>query len=898
MQVALLLALALAPRAGDVPADELVRAVRIEAAHPEQLRPFIALEPGRPLDREAVRRAVELIYATGRFEDVRVEAVREPGEEGLTVVFHPLLAPLFVGVRVEGDRVLSAGSLARIARLRPGEPLWPSRLERAARDVALALVRRGHLEALVEPQAVRVPEGALAEFRIRAGPRVKVGGVRVEGASGAASLDDLVRPLPGEIYRMERADTAREAMRRRLVDAGYWGAEVELDETYDPARGLMSVVFRAVPGARMSLEVRGAGLPAGLISTVRDLVREGGASTDALEAGADRIERYLRSRGHREARATVAVEPRDVGQAVVYDVEPGPRAEAASVEIRGAPADLLLGLRTQPGRPIEESALEDDAARLRARLHDEGHFEARVESDVPDGGGQLPVVFLVQPGPRAIVKSVEVVGPPRPATGREEGPQELALRPGQPYRLADVASSRETLLAAWRRAGYLDVQVRPEVDLPAGTRAAQDAELTEQATVRLVVEPGPRTIVDHVVLAGLSETKPVTVQREMALRPGEPFSFERLLESQRRLSGLGIFERVSITELNPERARQRNVVVTVQEAPRTSISYGVGYSEQDRLRGSIELTRRNLSGLGRTASAFVRGSFRGSRALLNLREPWLFGRKLDSFFTAFWEEEDRTSFDYNRKGGIVQAGRSFDPRLSLILRYVYQDTQVYNIDIPIEEIDRQYRTYAVSGPSASVFFDTRDDPLEPHRGLFLGADAQLSLAALGGASYLRGFFQATGLRRLRTDLVLVVSARLGLSGTFGATSPPLLPLPERFFAGGDYGPRGFPVDGVGPQVLGTDGKLYPTGGNALLLGDVEARYNVTRSLQLASFLDTGNVYPLIANLALADLRWSAGLGIRYRTPIGPVRLDWGYVLDPRPGDQGRSHFHLTIGYAF
>jgi outer membrane protein assembly factor BamA len=383
----------------------------------------------------------------------------------------------------------------------------------------------------------------------------------------------------------------------------------------------------------------------------------------------------------------------------------------------------------------------------------------------------------------------------------------------------------------------------------------------------------------------------------MVLRSGEPFSFERVLESQRRLSGLGIFERVQLAELDPGRERRRDVVVSLQEAPRTSWSWGVGWSEQDRLRGSVELTRRNLGGLGRTASVFARGSVRGSRFLLNLREPWLFGRKLDSFLTAFWEEEDRTSFDYDRKGGIVQAGRALDARTSLILRYLYQDTYVFNVEVPIDELDRQYRTYAVSGPSASVVFDTRDDPLEPRRGLFLGADLQLSLEALGGVSYLRSFLQATSVRRLRADLVFVLSARLGLASTFGDAAP-LLPLPERFFAGGDYGPRGFPVDEVGPKFVGADGKVYPTGGNALLLGGAEMRLNLTRSFQVAGFLDTGNVYPETRDLAVADLRWSAGLGLRYRTPIGPVRVDWGYVLDPEPGDEKRYHFHLSIGHAF
>jgi outer membrane translocation and assembly module TamA len=124
-----------------------------------------------------------------------------------------------------------------------------------------------------------------------------------------------------------------------------------------------------------------------------------------------------------------------------------------------------------------------------------------------------------------------------------------------------------------------------------------------------------------------------------------------------------------------------------------------------------------------------------------------------------------------------------------------------------------------------------------------------------------------------------------------------VPLPERFYAGGDFGPRGFRVDGVGPQAIGSDGLFYPLGGNALLLGGAEMRYNVTHSFQLASFLDIGNVYAEAQEIDLGDLRRSAGVGLRYRTPVGPIRLDWGYVLDHRSGEP-RSKFHLTIGHAF
>jgi outer membrane protein insertion porin family len=886
--LALVAAAAGATAVADPPAADLVREVRVEAEHPERLRRLIGLAPGRPLDREAVRRAVELLFATGRFEDVPVYVIRD-GTPGVAVVFRPRPAPLLVAVRVEGASPLSARGVRRAARLVSGEALWPARLERAGRDVALALVRRGYLEALVEPEALRVAGGADAVFRVRAGPRVVVSQTRVAGDAEVRELGLplLAKPRTGEVYRREAAEGARDAMRRALLRAGRWRATVALRETYDPSRGAMDLVFEVDAGPRMTLEARGAAFTESQLSRVRSLVREQGATSDVVEAAAERLESQLREQGHREAIVRATREPRPAGEALVMEATPGPLATAADVEIRGAAAGLLEDLRTRAGRPIVDADVEADARFLVSRLEAQGHFEAKVEPELPDGGGALTVVFVATPGPRATVARVELDSPPLPVSADDHGPEELAVRAGQPYRVADVARSRDTLQNAWLRAGYLDVSVRPEVSF---------SEAKDEATVRLVVEAGERTVVGHLVYAGLGRTRARTVEREMALRPGEPFSFERVLDSQRRLSSLGIFERVTINELDPERARRRDVVVSVQEAPRTTVSWGLGYSEQDRVRGSVELTQRNLDGLGRTASLFARGSFRGSRFLANLREPWLFGRKLDSFATAFWEEERRTSFNYNRKGGILQAGRSLDARTSVILRYLYQGTNVYNIEVPIEEIDRQYRTYTVSGPSASIVFDTRDDPLEPRRGLFLAADAQLSLDALGGTSYVRGFFQATSVRRLRADLVFVLSGRVGLASTFHDT-PPLLPLPERFFAGGDYGPRGFPVDGVGPEIVGEDGQLYPTGGNALVLGNAELRYNLSRAFQLASFLDLGNVYLEARDVTLRELRRSAGFGVRYRTPIGPIRLDWGYVLDHREGE-ARSKFHLTIGHAF
>jgi outer membrane protein insertion porin family len=870
---------------------EYVREVRVEGHEGDRLSRFVTLVPGRPLDPEAVRRTIELMYATGRFEDIRVRIERIPGEDGLGVVIEPVPAPLLVEVRVEGDDVLSPGDVRRVARLRRGEPLWDDRVDRAGRDVALALAQRGYLEAFVEPpEVIVVPGGANVLFRINAGPLVRVGMVSLSGLEKVRGifLGDLVRPRQGGVYHPDVAEKAAIEMRRRLREADYWQADVDVKEKYLPKAAHVSLTFELDPGPLMEVDIRGTTPPWSLRREVRNLLREGGAGRDVLEAGAERLESHLRAEGHREAIVDSRIEPGEGSRArVVFEASPGPKATVASVEIRGADSSLLDDLETRTGEPVRDSVLGEDVRTLRRRLEEVGHFDASVEVDVPEGGGLQPVVFFAHPGPRATLVDVIVDGPPLPPSGEDEEPRELSTRPGLPYRVFDVVESREALVSVWRRAGYLEARVEPDIET---------SEEGDEVRVRFVVKPGPRTIVENVVVAGLRGTREAAVAREIVLRRGEPFSFERVLESQKRLLSLGIFERVTISELDPTRKHRRDVVVRVEEAPRTAVAWGVGYSEQDLLRGSIEVTRRNLGGMGRTASVFVRGSFRGSRLLLNLREPWLLGRPLDSFVTAFWEEEDRSTFDYNRKGGVAQVGQSLDPRTTLIYRYLYQDTNVFNIEVPPEEIDRQFRTYTVSGPAFSVVWDGRDDPLEPRRGTFLASDLNLSLESLGGTNYLKSFFQANDIRRLDPDLALVLSLRLGLAATLG-DSPSLLPLPERFFAGGAYGPRGWPVDEVGPTVISPDGEVFPTGGNALLLGGAELRYDLTRSFQLASFLDMGNVYPEVGDLSLRDMRESVGLGLRYLTPIGPIRLDYGYKLDRRPGESA-GRFHLTIGYAF
>jgi outer membrane protein assembly complex protein YaeT len=880
----LLLAGALAGAQG-----EPIASLRLEvpAADAARLAPLVELRPGTPLAPDALRHAVELLYATGEFEDVVVHAETTPA--GLAIVIRPEPAPLLVDVVREGDRVLDAAALRRLTRLREREALWQPRLERAARDVAVQLTEQGFLEARVTAEARRRAAGADAVFRISAGRLVRVERLALEGVAGsqAVALLALGRPRRGEAYRRRAATDAAERMRKRLVAAGFWRAAVSVREVYDPARARVALAFAVERGAPVSVAFEGDRPGPRLEARVRRLVRDGAARPDALEEASDRVEAALRRRGHRAAVAGYRLEYGTDRAGVVFTTRAGPAAQTASVTVSGAPGLSALP-RLRPGEPLEDRRLDEDVRALSRALEEDGHAQAVVEAEAAEGGGQVPVVYRVTAGPRTVVSAFEVVAPgdvPADSSARE-----LRTRPGRPYRARALAQDRADLLAAYRNAGHLDAEVTPELSF---------SEDRGGVTVRLRVVPGPRTDVDHVVVGGLSRTREQVVRRELSLREREPLGLGRLLESQRRLQGLGLFESVSVSELDPETLGARSVLVAVREGPRTTVSYGLGYAERDLLRGSVEVTRRNLAGLDRSLTGFVRASFLGSRLLASYREPYLLGRKQELFLTAFREEEDREAFDFIRYGGILQTARKLGRDWSLILRGAYQRTSVFAIEVDLEEVDRQFRDTVTAGPSASVVKDTRDDPLDPHRGFFLGGDLQLSSSALGGDSFLKGFLQASSFERLTPRATLALSGRVGLARTFGAGVPGRLPLPDRFFAGGDTSIRGFELDRVGPLEPSESQPMsfVPTGGNALLVANAELRVETARRFSVALFTDAGNVYPQVSELDLGDVRYAAGIGLRYLSALGPLRIDWGFKLNRR-ASESRSHVHLTIGHAF
>lgn len=858
------------------PQPARVRAVRIDVPESDvpRLQRYVGIHPGSHLDPEAVRHVSELLFATGEFSDVVVR--EEKTADGLILVFRPIPAPRLARVAVEGDSPLSAGKLRDIARLRRGEPLWPERSLRAAADAERALKERGFLQARVDVDVRRGSDGTVAVFNVAAGSRVLVERCRIVGAPKSLEtlLAGALKPRGGQVFEEKRARQAAEKMEQILRQAGFWRARVEPRHSFNSRRDGVELIFEVEPGMRADVRFVGGEIGASLQRDLKRLLRDGRLTQDARDEVAERVEDDFRRRGYSAVVVAHREDRTNDRTLVTYMIEKGAMSRLTAVQIVGAPSGFENVVSSVVGDLFVETRLEEDARRLDLAIEEAGHPRAFVAVETTGRDTDIAVVFRVTPGPRIVVGKVSVDTPERIA---DEPP--LGLTTGDLFRVSEVGRARDALARAYGNAGYARVEVTPRL------RYSSDETRVD---VVFEVQPGLRSYVEHIVVSGLVHTREEVVRRELTFREGEPLSPEKVFESQRRLGMLGLFRGVGIRELSQEARSNETLIVTVDEAPRTQIAYGLGAaglgSEGNMvLRASAEVTRRNVAGMDRSLSLFARMSFRGSRFLTRFGEPYLFGKKASLSLAAFREEEERKSFSYDRLGASLEATRGLSESSNLVARYTFSRTRLNDVRMSISEIDREYTDATFSGPSLSILNDTRDDPLDPRHGRFVGADLQLSHAALGGDSFVKGFFQAAAYQSVHSRVVLAITTRLGLARTFRGEG---LAPSDRFFAGGDYSLRGFKTDAVRPD-----------GGRGLALGGLELRLFLARPLSFAVFGDLGNVFPRINDMSIDDLRYTAGAGFRYRTALGPIRLDWAYKLDRR-FEESLGELHFTVGHAF
>ena len=911
----------------------------------------IQTRTGQPLLMREVRESLVHLLSLGRFEDVLVHAASASGGVALTydlVPVHPIARVAFSGTaKLSG---VDDGGLRRTLVDRYGGPPPSGRVAEAARLVEDALKARGYLRAQVvhRIEVTHRPDRAVLWFDVSGGERTRIGEVRADGAPGALAIAGALGLATGRPFERDAIDArAAEHVADRRAD-GFYEARLTVAADLVNEDRVANLTLVVSDGPRVRLVFAGDPLPSDRRDDLVPVAREGSTDEDLLEDASNNIEEYLHAQGYRDATAPHTRDEVGSELHLTFTVTRGRLYRVARVEISGNVAvplaDLAPLVRLKEQDPFSEETLDSDAGAIEELYRRLGFAAADVRAGADPlaaapAGSEVPVVVrvIVNEGPRTIVAFVRVEG--REAVSDETLRASLGLQPGRPFFVTQLAIDRDAILLQYANRGFRSASVRFNPGLSVDR---------SRADVVFTVQEGPELRVGHVLIGGNTRTSRAIVEREIQLKPGDPLGLAAVSETQRRLAALGLFRRTRIAEVTHGAESTRDLLVTVEEAPVTTVGYGGGLEVAQRIRRTpgetaeerlefaprafFDIGRRNLFGRNRSINLFTRISLRprdqlvgeeplpeaasadGSsssqfgfteyRILGTYREPQVLGTAADGFLTGTLEQQGRSSFNFARRAFSAEVGRRLSRTVSVSGNYQIQRTELFDERISAADellVDRLFPQVRLSSFSASVVRDTRDDPLNARGGAYLSANGQLAAKTIGSEvglakSYLTAqvFRPAPRLPRV----VVAASARLGVAIGFPLKD---LPASERFFAGGDTTVRGFALDQLGtPETI--DENSFPIGGNALVILNGELRVPVFGGLDAVGFLDTGNVFARTGDMDLGRLRSAVGFGIRYRSPVGPIRVDLGFKLNPQflaPGVPERlTALHISLGQAF
>jgi outer membrane protein insertion porin family len=597
--------------------------------------------------------------------------------------------------------------------------------------------------------------------------------------------------------------------------------------------------------------------------------------------------------------------------------------------------------------PLRSDFLRYDRVVIQDFYRRHGYLDARVDTvEVVQGRGKDVVVrFALDEGPRAQVTGIDFTGT---TAAEEEALREtIPLAAGDPFDFPQVEMSHAAIESLYAERGHVIVAIRDSIEVTShGVR------------VRFDVRPGPSATLRSIVVEGTSATKPTFVAREVVLKPGDILARSRLIRSQQRIYDSGLYTDVQFSTGEVDSAAQAtDLIVSVRERrlgwvdAGIGVAYKPGLSSQeagDVLRLSAQVGQRNLfreaiqalatARFGIRASTkpqfpYVRDLFAGNRrADLSLTRGWLAGLRLQGTLGAFAEEvppAPERPYPYRAIGASAGLRRDLDFWTRVTL--VYQPLRVFSDSVAALTPDSLFvRSYSSNRVVVALDHDTRLDLFDPRRGTVAGGTAEFAGGAFSGtAQFLKLAGTASGYRPWGRKVTLAIRGRAGLIFSRGQgpsagledkiSRLELVPVNDRFFLGGANSVRGYHDNEIGQiRIFGANDSTVSDqarGGSFLLLGNVELRARLIGFLGGALFLDAGNVwertedvtwrrvFSLSGGAGYKDMKYAVGGGVRIATPVGPVRLDYGWKLRlARPDEPdpvtGRGAFAFSLGQAF
>lgn len=867
------------------------------AAGPE-IAALIPISAGEPYSLKKITGTIKQVFKTGLFSDVQV---LKEGQTEVQLTFLLTRKLMTRNISFLGEKAISQKKLREsLYSLRPEGFYSEERLTRAKEELAEALDKEGYLHSRISARVEREANKPQVDivFEVSLNPRYTVRAIEFPGnpAVAPADLKRQITSREGQPYIPRQLDEDLVRLKNYFLSAEYPRAEVSLaDKIFHEESHSVTLFIQVVANEKILITITGAKVPDAL---VRPIWEEKIFEDWGLLQSEAKVLSYLRGQGYIFATAKSSIEKGTDEIRVVHEINPGKKYRIFGTDFEGlhyfTTAEIKAELGIGPDIPLLGGVPGEKVFGMPRQIENlyqsRGFNETLVDLNFRLIGGYMTAIFHIEEGPQQKIGRVTIEG--ASLFSLQTLRAQISSAGGGPYFQPSIQKDIERLENFYQDQGVRDTKISAQVE-KAGER---------EFNLGFLVQEGRRIRVEKIVVAGNVVTRKNAILRELRIQEGDWAFANRILETRRNLERLGVFSEVKVEEVSVS-PDSENLVISLREGDRNYIGLGAGLETRNppqnvefwksgiSPRGTIEFIRGNLFGNASQLSFVTQFSLIEKRGVISWEQPYFFGLPVQTALNGWLEREERVSYGYDQRGVSFTGIRPLGKNWISLTTLRWARTTLTFLDIAESEVDRQFFPFSTTSISDSLIRDRRDDTFNPERGSFLSAVAEWAYPLFGVESnYLKSFVKYQHFFPVLTRMNFSLTARLGLgSGR--------MPIHERFFGGGGNSFRGETFDELGPKDSNSQ---KPIGGKALFIVNFELRFLLFSTLpNLAGvvFYDKGNVFYRRKDFRFRDLEDALGLGIRYRTPLGPLRLDFGWNLNPPPG-RAQPLVFITIGNIF
>ena len=891
----------------------------------ETLPSQLAQKAGQPLDPVAVRESTQTLFLSGRYRDIAVRAVRSGG--GVTLIFSGS-PQYFVGrVKINNVNIERLAALLEYAtKLEPGTAFTALQVPAAVEGLRDTLERNGYFEPkiIANTEIDSGNQQVNLEFNVEIGPQARVGDLTITGNDPGLTEKDFRKK--GKLKRNSKVgrDTtsnALDALRAQYQKKDRLeGAVVLTGQKYDPATNLVHYTFNAKQGPVVKVEVEGIKVSKSRLKLLVPIFEEGTVDNDLVNEGLHNIKDYMQQDGYFDAQVDVRVIGEGTpAERVLYTANRGQRYKVVAVKLSGnkyfSDDTLRERLRVQKADlyvrngKYSKALVAADTSSIESIYRANGFNNAKVTAGTKQQTqgkngkalkvGEVVVTYDVAEGQQQKFGAVTLAGVDQ--ARRQDVLQLLNEQEGQPFSLITLSGDRDAVLSYLISNGFdqAKVEVKQTVD-------KQDPQRTD---VALNVIEGQQVFVDKVLLSGDQRTRKSVVENQVTVHTGDPLDQSAILETQRNLYNLALFNEVVASVQNPQgHTPEKNVLVQLTEAKRWDVTYGFGFEAQTGTpsrgmispasqillgitpeqaaaqysqngkkgvspRVSLDVSRINLRGTDQSLTLHTAYGLLETIATLTYQTPHLFNNPnfAASATGGYSNVQNVTTFTAATLQGDFRVTQKYQRKDTFIYNLQFRRVTLSNLQVSANLVPQLSQPVRVGGPGFTWFHDTRSpSPLDSKKGTYTSFQEFFATSALGSkTSFNRVDITNSSYYQFgKKKYVFARSTRFGFENSFGAnpnagssacagdlliTNPSCaaVPLPERLFEGGASSHRGFGINQAGPRDLQTG---YPVGGTAAFLNQLELRLPpptlplVGSSVNFVIFHDMGNVFQNIGDL--------------------------------------------------